>query len=66
MTADLSLLSVTNEMVHWQSILPTCLPFFRFESGMSVMNDVVHFDSRVIVYLPFLYQLIHKFSDELQ
>ena len=54
MTADLSLLSVTNEMVHWQSILPTCLPFFRFKSGMSVMNDVVHFDSRVIVYLPFL------------
>ena len=53
MTADLSLLSVTNDMVHWQSILPIYLPFFRFESGMSVMNDVVHFDSRVNVYLPF-------------
>ncbi len=49
MTADLSLLSVTNDMVHWQSILPTCLPFFHFESGMSVTNDVVHFDSRVIL-----------------
>ena len=44
MTADLSLLSVTNDMVHWQSILPIDLPFFRFESGMSVMNDVVHFE----------------------
>jgi len=39
-------MSMTIDMVHWQS---TYLPFFHFESGMSVMNDVVLFDSRVIV-----------------